>query len=40
MIVDALAAMGIQDVRILVPERRPEQGFRLFVGRKVDTPVK
>lgn len=34
MIVDALTGMGLEDVRILVPERKPEQGFRLFVGRK------
>lgn len=35
-IVRAFADLGIDDVRILVPERLPEEGsFRIFVGRKI-----
>jgi len=34
-IVAAFAEIGIDNVRILVPERLPESGFRLFIGRRL-----
>lgn len=34
-IVEALKSLGVPNVRILVPERKPEAGsFRLFIGKK------
>lgn len=39
-IVDAFSGIGIKDVQVLVPERKPDEGtFRIFIGMKPLVPL-